>query len=597
MFQILRFVDWSRVTSLMLIFGRSSSVFLRFHLRIGIGSTIRAQHALITHQTRRRNQPSSPSKSSSVKSLNAKNDQVLPRVYARDVIRNISNILRSSSWNSAKEQLQNLSIKWDSYTINQVLKTHPPLEKAWLFFDWASRLQRFKHDQYTYTTMLDIFGEARRISSMNFLFQQMQEKGVKIDVVTYTSILHWLSQDGDIDGSVAVWKKMRAAGCSPTVVSYTAYMKILFDHKRLKEATEVYKEMLQTGCSPNCFTYTVLMEHLADTGKYKALLEVFDKMQLAGVQPDKATCNILVHKCSLAGEMHVLTHILKYMKMKSVVLRYPVYVEAFESFKKSGEDDFLLRQIHGHISHECAEEENVNKSTEGDAYLTVDRGLVEMFLRRNNAAALDCMLSDLTRSKIPLDSESLANIIELNCAHSRISGAMLAIKYCSIMQISLERPVYLTLIGTLIRENSVDGVKDLVERMIKDGCTLGAHQAALLIYRLGYARKSVPAAKVFQLLPEDHKNSSTFSALIATYVLCGNIDKAIKIHEEMLNKGIPSTLGTYNVLLAGLHKLGRVLEAEIYTKKKKALKLMHTQDGTVEEQTICNTIFEHGIAG
>lgn len=189
-----------------------------------------------------------------------------PEVYLRDTISKIYNILRYSTWDSAQEQLESLPIKWDSFTVNKVLKTHPPMEKSWLFFNWASNLRGFKHDQFTYTTMLDIFGEARRISSMKYVFQQMQAKGIKIDAVTYTSLMHWLSNDGDIEGAINLWQEMIAKGCSPTIVSYTAYMKILFNHKRVEEGIQVYKEMLDVGFSPNCFTYTVLMDYLATSG-------------------------------------------------------------------------------------------------------------------------------------------------------------------------------------------------------------------------------------------------------------------------------------------------------------------------------------------
>lgn len=191
----------------------------------------------------------------------------LPKVYMRDTIQTISKILRNSTWDSAQEQLNKLPIRWDSYTINQVLKTHPPMEKAWLFFNWAFKLKGFKHDQFTYTTMLDIFGEAGRISSMKYVFQEMREKGIKIDTVTYTSLLHWLSKDGDLDGALKMWEEMKENGCFPTVVTYTAFMKVLFDNNMPKEATKVYKEMVDSGCPPNCHTYTVLMEYLASTGE------------------------------------------------------------------------------------------------------------------------------------------------------------------------------------------------------------------------------------------------------------------------------------------------------------------------------------------
>lgn len=233
-------------------------------------SSIRALHSL--HQFRQKK----PVQRTSQKFRKpTEKENVDHKIYMRDTIGNISKILRYLTWDSAQEQLEKLSIRWDSYTVNQVLKSHPPMEKAWLFFNWASRLKGFKHDQFTYTTMLDIFGEARRIESMNYVFQQMQEKGIKTDAVTYTSLMHWFSNDGDIERAVRVWKEMKAKGCCLTVVSYTAYMKILFDNKRVKEAADVYKEMLQSGCAPNCYTYTVLMEHLTGSGECESTLYAY----------------------------------------------------------------------------------------------------------------------------------------------------------------------------------------------------------------------------------------------------------------------------------------------------------------------------------
>lgn len=223
-------------------------------------STITKQRKPIKHiplRIKKTHSPKSPKKKPNVEQ----------KVYSSEKIRKIYTILKYSTWDSAQEQLETLSTKWDSYTVNQALKTHPPMEKAWLFFNWASGRKNFKHDQYTYTTMLDIFGEAGRISSMMYVFNEMKEKGVKIDVVTYTSLIHWTSNGGDVDGAIDLWREMKGKGCRPTVVSYTAYMKILFDHSRVNEAAGVYKEMLESGLSPNCFTYTVLMEYLASSGE------------------------------------------------------------------------------------------------------------------------------------------------------------------------------------------------------------------------------------------------------------------------------------------------------------------------------------------
>lgn len=234
-------------------------------------TSIKCIHSL--HPSKPRNPikrfPKNPK--NSLKSLLQK-DVEDPKIYMRHTVLNIYRILKYSTWDTAQDQLLKLGIKWDSYTVNQVLKTHPPMEKAWLFFNWVSRLKGFKHDHFTYTTMLDIFGEAGRIASMNYVFKQMQEKGIKIDAVTYTSIMHWISSSGDVDGAMRIWEEMKDRKCYLTVVSYTAYMKVLFDNNRVKEATDVYKEMLEAGICPNCHTYTVMMEHLVVAGKFNCRL-------------------------------------------------------------------------------------------------------------------------------------------------------------------------------------------------------------------------------------------------------------------------------------------------------------------------------------
>lgn len=508
----------------------------------------------------------------------------------KDTIRNISNILRYSTWDSAQQQLETLSIKWDSYTINQVLKTHPPMEKAWLFFNWASGLKNFKHDQFTYTTMIDIFGEARRISSMRFVFQQMQEKGIKIDVVTYTSMLHWLSNDGDVQGSVMLWEEMKNKGFNPTVVSYTAYMKVLFDHGKVKEATEVYKEMIRSGCPPNCFTYTVLMEHLAGRGKFNEVLEIFIKMQEAGVRPDKATCNILVENCCKAGETRVMMKILQYMKENSLVLRQPVYTKALETLKSAGETDVLLKESNRHLSIHYKKVEPPN-DTVSDTN-SVDQHLVLYLLTRKHFIGVDFLLKEMTNKNVFLTPEILSSVIEAYIAHDRPDSAALAYEYGKEMGINFEKITYLSLVGLFIRTNSFPKILDIVEEMIKNGILLGINQSALLIYKLGCAKKSVSAAKVFELLPDNEKNTTTYTALMAAYFASRNTSKGLQIFKDMKEVGIPAVLGTYNVLLSGLEKGGRFVEFEFYRKEKKQMQNTSFSENQVSiEEMTCNLLF------
>ncbi|KAJ1415624.1 Tetratricopeptide-like helical domain superfamily [Sesbania bispinosa] len=511
-----------------------------------------------------------------------------PKEYMRNVIGKIYRTLKYSTWDCAQQELDNLHMKWDSYTVNQVLKSHPPMEKAWLFFNWASRLKGFKHDQYTYTTMLDIFGEAGRVSSMKHVFQQMQENGIKIDSVTYTSMMHWLSSSGNVDEAFELWEEMNSKGCHPTVVSYTAYIKILFDNHKVKEATDVYKEMLNSGCAPNCHTYTILMDYLIGSGKCKEALEIFEKMQEAGVQPDKAACNILIEKCSKVGGTMFMTQILEYMKENRLVLRYPVFVEALEALKNAGESDTLLRQVNPQFYKKAYESITVA----ADSPVNIDKKLLFVLLRNRNVVAIDHLLAGMMDKKILLDNKIISTIIEVNCSHCRPDGALLAFEYSVKMGISIERKGYLSLMGLLTRSNMFSRLVEIVEEMARAGHSLGIYLASLLIYRLGCARQPTFASKIFSLLPDNHKCAATYTALISVYFFARRVNKALEIYKIMCRKGVCPVLGTYNVLIAGLERNGRYSEADLYRKAKKSL---HANSGSQESVTvegkICDLLF------
>ncbi|XP_027915830.1 pentatricopeptide repeat-containing protein At2g01390 isoform X1 [Vigna unguiculata] len=563
----------------------------------------KAVHFLNQHQGKPKSKPITPFRSDSntnmkkLKKLNMKLKEKKkdePRDYMRNVIGKIYNTLKYSTWETAESELNNIPLKWDSYTVNKVLKSHPPMEKAWLFFNWASGLRGFKHDQYTYTTMLDIFGEAGRVSSMKHVFQKMQEKGIKVDSVTYTSMMHWLSSSGNVDEAMQMWEEMKFKGCHPTVVSYTAYMKILFDNKKVKEATRVYKEMISSGVAPNCHTYTVLMDHLIGSGKCKEALEIFEKMQEAGAQPDKAACNILIERCSKVGGTEFMTHILQYMKENRLVLRYPVFSEALEALKVAGESDTLLRQVNPQFYIECSVSKNKIDSitVAADSPTNMDKELLFVLLKNRNVVAIDHLVRGMMEKKLSLDHKVVSTIIEVNCSHCRPEGALLAFKYSVTMGISIERTGYLSLMGLLTRSNMFSKLVDVVEEMTRAGHSLGIYLASLVIFRLGCARKHTFAIKIFNLLPDNHKCTATYTALISVYFSAKRVDKALEIYKTMCSKGFCVVLGTYNVLIDGLERNGRYTEAEHYRKEKKTL---HANSGSQEsvsiEGKICNLIF------
>lgn len=329
-------------------------------------------------------------------------------------------------------------------------------------------------------------------------------------------------------------------------------------------------------------------------GKCKEALEIFEKMQEAAVQPDKAACNILIEKCSKVGGTLFMTHILEYMKENRLVLRYPVFMKALEALRVAGESDTLLRQVHPHLDMNCSIRKKANDSIQvaADSPANLDKKLISVLLKNRNVVAIDHLLKGMMDKKIPLDNKVVSAILEVNSSHCRPDGALLAFKYCVAMGISIERTGYLSLIGLLIRSNMYPKLVEIVREMTRAGHSLGVYLASLIIYRLGCARQPALALKIFILLPDNHKCTATYTALISAYFSARSVNKALEFYKIMCRKGFRPMLGTYNVLIAGLERNGRCPEAELYKKQKKNL---HTNCGSQEsigmEGKICDLLF------
>ncbi|KAG5059674.1 hypothetical protein JHK87_000703 [Glycine soja] len=115
---------------------------------------------------------------------------------------------------------------------------------------------------------------------------------------------------------------------------------------------------------------------------------------------------------------------------------------------------------------------------------------------------------------------------------------------------------------------------EIVEKMTRAGHSLGIYLASLLIFRLGYARKHSLAMKIFNLLPDNHKCSATYTALISVYFSVRRVNEALEIHKIMCSKEFCPVLGTYDGLLTSLERNGKYAEAEHYRKAKKIKSLL-----------------------
>lgn len=323
-------------------------------------------------------------------------------------------------------------------------------------------------------------------------------------------------------------------------------------------------------------------------GKYEESLDIFTKMQDVGILPDKATCNILVDKCCKAQETQMMLKILQFMKENRLVLRHPVFLKALETLRNRGQSDDLLRQVNPHFS-----EKSINDQEDSDVSCTTEGALLLILLQKQSLIAVDHLLITIVDKNIQLSPTIVSITIQVNFAQGRLEGALLAFEYGKKLGLILDKSAYLSLIGCLIRRDEFEKAVDVFKEMIQvGGHSLGPYLPAALIYRLGSARRPSFAAKIFSLLPENVRDAATYSSLMSVYFSAGAPEKAMKVYQEMREKGISPSSGTYDLLLDGLEKSGRVSEAGAYKKEKKRWMFENGSESAVSlEERICDLLF------
>lgn len=200
------------------------------------------------------------------------------------------------------------------------------------------------------------------------------------------------------------------------------------------------------------------------------------------------------------------------------------------------------------------------------------RIICSLLLIKQSLVAVDHLLNQMKDRNVKLDSSVVSAVVEANCGRCRTEGASLALDYSSEMGIHLEKSAYLALVGYFLRENELGKLIEAVKEMVKAHHSLGMYQGATLIHRLGFGRRPRLAAEVFDLFPDDQKGVAAYTALMDVYISAGSPEKAMKIFEEMREREIVPSLGTYNVLLSGLEKTSDFQrEAASLKKEKKSL--------------------------
>ncbi|KAL3692958.1 hypothetical protein R1sor_006609 [Riccia sorocarpa] len=221
----------------------------------------------------------------------------------RKLVSHICHVLKVHGFGPvAMETLDCLEEKLDSYIVNAVLQQTKDPSLALNFFRWAKQREGYKHDVYTYTTMMNILGRARNLSGVRHLLQEMYNDGCEPTAVTYNILILTYGKVKSLSESLRVFRIMKESGCQPDAITYSILIHLCVKSGFHQEALKLYEGMQEVGLQPDTVTYSIVIDSLGKAGKLNEARRLFREMRDKGFTPNEFTYNSLIDRHAKKGQ-------------------------------------------------------------------------------------------------------------------------------------------------------------------------------------------------------------------------------------------------------------------------------------------------------
>jgi pentatricopeptide repeat protein len=107
------------------------------------------------------------------------------------------------------------------------------------------------------------------------LYDEMVERGVKIDRVAFNAVLCACSHLGMPDKALELFEQMPAHGLIPNGKTYGALIRACTSGERLEEALHFFESMRAAGFEPNCFAFRDAIHCCVNLGKLEMAYELY----------------------------------------------------------------------------------------------------------------------------------------------------------------------------------------------------------------------------------------------------------------------------------------------------------------------------------
>ncbi|KAK2994031.1 hypothetical protein RJ640_018788 [Escallonia rubra] len=431
----------------------------------------------------------------------------------------ITDLLISRGHFSAATRLLESSDKLSDFMVGKFIKAHGDrghLRSAIHLF-YRVRRKEMGRCLFSFNAILGVLVRESRLGLAQAIWGQSVKEGVmKPDVSSYTILIKGLCRMGMVEDAQKVFDRMV---CNPNSITFNTMINGFVKKGLMEDARRVFDVMMGTdGCLPDTVTYTTLIDGYCKNGEIDEAKRCFNEMVRQNCEPNALTYNALIYGLCLRGDVDEAKRMMTRMRLNGLKDNVATHTSLLKGYCIVGRSDEAVRHL--------GEMVRIGMEPDVKSYGVVVNGCCKV-KKPDEAIGL---LSEMRGRGIRPNVFCFNAVIRVLVDLGELDRAILLLKQMPPSGCYPNFVSYNTVISGLVRTRGrMREVEELVSDMFRNGHDL---------------------------------DTTLYSFLVQGYCNDGNMETAMQVFLEMIQKGLVLDVHIFSVFVKELSVRGKVFEVE-----------------------------------
>ncbi|KAF2761716.1 hypothetical protein EJ05DRAFT_434330 [Pseudovirgaria hyperparasitica] len=349
-------------------------------------------------------------------------------------------------------------------------------------------------------------------------------------------------------------------GAAPSANTFGLYITTLKEStKTFDEATEAVKIFLRAkseGVEPSSFLYNALIGKLGKARRIDDCLFYFAEMRNLGIRPTSVTYGTIVNAlCRVSDEKFAEELFEEMESMPNYKPRPAPYHSMMQFFLTTKRDRSKVLAYYERMRAKHIEPTTHTYKLLIDTYAT---------LEPVNMDAAEAVLRDIRSSGVAPEAVHYSSLIHAKgCVQHDMEGARkLFDEVLNETDIRPQACLYQALFESMAANHKIAETDAILRGMISHRVEMTPYIANSLIHGWAMAKDIEKAKAIYDMVPADKREPSTYEAMTRAYMAVEDRTNAVSIVNEGLSRGYPAAVaGKIMELVGGGRPAGSMTEA------------------------------------